>query len=242
MIDYKELFSNPIVRNVLCLVVGVAIGAVFYPSKNIEEKYERQYKQKLEEEMRTQSEINSKQISQLKEEFAKTSSELKKEKREAESKVTQLSETVKNLQSKQKTAYYKLIKPDGTIEIKKFSESEVNESTRVVTQIQQEFKEKVESIEQKWETVHKKRVQDLTVEYRSKEQTYQKKISELEEQVKYSKKTEINPKKYGISGGYMSGDTYYVSGEADVFGPVYLEVQGQTGKNNAIGAGIGLRF
>lgn len=218
----------------LVLLVGVAIGAIFYPTKHIEESLETKH----EAETKTLKEEHLKEVARIQESLNKVSAEASEYRKNTETKITQLTTQVHELQSKQKTAYYKVVRPDGTVEIKKFTESEVNESTKVITQIQQEFKEKVEQIESKWETIHKERVADLKKDYESKEQTYKKEIDEL----KQTKVVDINKKSFGVEAGVLLDKSYYGHVTYDVFGPLFLGLHSQFGTTNTAGAGIGLRL
>lgn len=226
--------NNKWAQFLLVLVAGIAIGALFYPTKHIEETITQKY----ESEMKTLKEQHAKEEQQSKEALDKQVQEFKSYKSETEIKISKLVVENKDLKSKQKTAYYKIVRPDGTIEIKRFTESEVNESTKVITQIQTEFTQKVEAIEAKWEKIHKERVTSLKKEFDSKEEAYKKEIAEYQSK----KVVDINPKKYGIAAGMLLDKSYLVQGEADVFGPVYVGVQGVTGKTNTIGGLLGLRF
>jgi hypothetical protein len=149
MINFAELLSKEWVRLVGMLLLGVTIGAIFYPTKRIEEKITQKY----EQEIASLKEVHQKEVDSVQEEFVKVASEYHSYHDEMEKKVSSLTVEVRTLQSKQKTAYYKIVKPDGTIEIKKFTESEVNESSKVITQVQEEFKRKVDSIESKWQSM-----------------------------------------------------------------------------------------
>src|SRR5690606_32585529 len=119
-----------------------------------------------------------------------------------------------------------------------FSESEVTESTKVIAQIQEEFKTKIESIEKKWSDVHRERVLELKKEYDSKLEEYQKKIVELEK----DKIVDINKKSFGVEVGLVTGLNYYGHVTYDVFGPFFLGLHTQLGSSVSAGAGIGIRF
>lgn len=219
---------------VLVFVVGVGVGALFYPTKHIEERV----KQKYEEQSAKVAEEHKKEIASIQESFDKQIQSYKSVVAEKESKLNQLTVQISNLKKSQKTTYYKIIKPDGTVEVRKTSDSESEESTQIVTQIQQEFKEKVASIENKWETLHKQRVSEIKTEYSKKEEEYKKKISTLESE----KIVDINPKKYGIEGGITTQRSTYLHVNADVFGPFFVGAHASTGNENSLGAGIGFRF
>lgn len=219
-------------------VSGIAIGAIFYPTKHIEETYKEHY----EEVLKKEREETAKRELETKAAYTKELTSIHSQKMELESKVSVLTVEVRDLKSKQKTAYYKIVRPDGTIEIKRFTESEVTESTQVISQIQTEFKQKVESIEQKWEKVHKERVTKLKEEYSAKEKEYQSKIHDLEK----TKVVDINKKNGGLEVGLTTKGNVYLHPTYDVFGPVFIGAHAEgspaTGSGFSGGAGVGIRF
>lgn len=232
-----NLLNKEWVKYLLTLIAGVAIGAVFYPTSHLEEKISKKY----EEEVKSLKETHLREEQNLKESYAKSSEEFKSYKQESERKVSVLTTQIQTLQSKQKTSYYKLIKPDGTIEVKKFSESEVNESSSTVTSIQEEFKTKIASIETKWEKIHKERVSKMTKDFSQKEETYKHKIEELEK----TRTVDTNKKSFGVEGGYNTESQYYLHATGDLFGPVFMGVHTESNKEldkKSIGAGLGIRF
>jgi len=232
----KKLLNNKIFHYILLLGIGVTIGVLFYPTKKITERIKTEH----EEEFKMQSTIHkiltkklTLQIDSLKEEKTKLTIETSQ-------KITKLTYQVRELQSKKKETFYKLIKPDGTIEEKRFTESEVNESSQVVTKVREEFDQKVTKISERWQRVHTTRVRKLKREFDKKESTYKKTISKMESE----KITDINPKKYGVELGYTADSNYYGHVNIDVFGPVFLGLHTETdfGANHTVGAGIGIRF
>jgi hypothetical protein len=235
--DFKGLLSVEWVRYVVILFVGVTVGALFYPTKHIEEKLSLKYEQEISQ----LKETHQKEIDTQQEIFTSLAGEYHSYHDEMESKVSSLTTEVHSLQSKQKTAYYKIVRPDGTIEIKKFTESEVNESSKVVTQVQEEFKRKTDSIESKWKSIHETRVVEIKKEYEQKESNYKKTIEDLQK----SKVTSVNEKRFGLEGGMMSNRDYYLHATADLWGPVFVGIQGEANKEfneNRLGLGLGLRF
>jgi hypothetical protein len=229
-----EFLKNEYVRYVLILLVGITIGVIFYPSKRMEEKLSLKY----EQEITSLKEIHSKETSDLNEKFIQTNNEVKSYKMEQELKVTKLTSEIKSLQSKQKTSYFKIVRPDGTVEIKKFTENEINQSSQVITQVQEEFKQKVESIEQKWSSIHKERVLKIENEFNSKESEYKKTIEELQK----SKITTTNQKRFGLETGIFTNKDYYGHISMDVWGPMYIGIIAEHGINNLLGVGTGIRF
>lgn len=235
--NYKELLSKEWVRLVGVLLIGVTIGAVFYPTKHIEEKMTAKH----QEEVALLKESHSKEVYELNEKYVASVQENKQLHIESEQKITKLTNEVKTLQSKQKIATYKLIKPDGTIEERTFTESEVNESSKVVTSIQEEFKTKIDQIETKWSTIHQERVSKLVKDFDSKEMEYKKTIDELSK----SKVVTTNEKRFGVEAGIMNDKNYYGHATMDVWGPTFVGVHGELGQNgdgNKLGVGLGLRF
>ena len=231
-----ELFSKEWVRLVGVLLIGVTIGALFYPTKRIEEKLTIKH----QEEVSALKEVHSKETKNLTEKYDSALAESKSLKQESEHKIAKLTDEVKSLKSRSTTTTYKLVKPDGTIEERTFSQSEIDESSRVVTQIQEEFKTKIESIETRYATIHSERVTAIKREFDSKEEEYRKTIDELQK----SKTVSVNEKRFGIEGGYLSNKNYYGHATMDLWGPVFLGVHGELSQHdgNKLGAGLGLRF
>lgn len=234
--NFLDLLKNEYVRGVLVLLVGVTIGVVFYPTKRIEEKLT----QKHQEEITLLKESHSKEVQDITEKYASSLKENKELHIQSEQKITKLTNEVKTLKSKQKIATYKLIKPDGTIEERTFSETEIDESSKVVTSIQEEFKQKIDQIETKWSDIHKERVTKIQKNFDAKETEYKKTIDELTK----SRTVSVNEKRFGLEAGMMSNKDYYGHATADLWGPVFIGVHGELGSNNdnKLGAGIGLRF
>ena len=235
---WKELLSKEWVRLVGVLLIGITIGALFYPTKHIEEKLTVKH----QEEINNLKEQHSKEMVDVTEKYASSLKENKSLKEESERKISKLTDEVKSLKSKTKSSTYKLVKPDGTIEERTFSESEIDESSHVVTQIQEEFKTKVEQIESRYATIHAERVTAIKKEFDSKESEYKKTIDELTK----SKTVSVNEKRFGIEAGILTDKNYYGHATMDLWGPVFLGVHGELSQErlngNKMGAGIGLRF
>lgn len=229
----RFIAENKLVQFLLVGLCGIAIGVIFYPTKEIQEKEKIKYEQQI-----------SKLSEEHKIELNKLNESLKKEKhrvvtinKDLRSKLDKITVENKELKNKQKVSYFKLIKPDGTIEIKKFSESEINESSQVITKIQQEFEFRLKSVEDKWEKIHEQRVSSIKKEFDKKEEEYKKQTQELEK----IKITEINKKKFGLEVGLNLQKQLYGHITYDLFGPLFIGLHSQVGSINT-GAGIGIRF
>lgn len=235
----KDLLQkNNLIPLLVGLGIGLTVGLLLLPSKKIQEEERYKYEQQVAKLKQSHSE----EISSIKSELSEKTKIFQRTEKELSSKLNTLNEQITSLKSKQKTSYYKIVKPDGTIEIKKFSESETDESTKVISRIQDEFMEKVSSIEKKWSEIHDKRVAEVKKQFDTKEQEYQKTISELEKK----KTIEINPKKFGVEVGFTSNNRYYSHVSADVWGPFFVggHVDFDT-KFPSIGVGgfgLGIRF
>lgn len=232
--SFMNLLKNSFFRYSLTLFMGLAVGAVFFPSKKVSETVSAKYENTIAEMKST----HEKETSSFKEQISVLSETEKKISSEYEKKVSQLTTQVSELKTKNKTSYYKLIKPDGTIEVKKFSESEVNESNQVITQINEEFKTKVESIEKKWESAHVERVAMIQKQFDEREASYQKTISSMKAQ----RVTETNKREFGGELGAMTNGNYYGHVQGDIVGPVYVGVHGELGPHPALGLGLGIKF
>jgi uncharacterized protein (DUF3084 family) len=236
MIDkVKDLVQNSrLLQFTLVLIFGIAIGAIAYPTKRIEERE----KSKYQEELKIVNESHDKLIKQITSEIDKTTSEYKQYRSNSEQKISKLTYQIHDLRSKQKTSYYKIVRPDGTVEIKKYSETDVSESTQTIDQIQQEFKRQMDSITKQTEELHKKQIENLQHDFDSKERSYQNKITELEK----SKVEEINQKHFGLEVGMNTNMSYYGHATADLFGPFFAGVQTDISMTPSFGLGIGIRF
>lgn len=197
--------QNIWVRYILILFVGITVGAIFYPTRRVEEKTSAKYEQ---------------QISQMKTEFSQYKSL-------SEEKITSLTSQVTDLSSHSKVVYEKITRPDGTIEVHQTTVKNTTENT-----------------DSSSSTTDEKTVQ-MQKDFASKEQQYQQTIQTLEK----SKTVTVNEKHFGVEIGIMNDKDYYVHGTADLWGPVFLGIQGEVkgpssdqNADNRVGVGIGLRF
>lgn len=233
----KRLLKHKYAAPVIALLVGMAIGAIFYPSKSItrevvskyEEKIERLENEKRDIEFKSQTELFNKEV-----QFSQKKSEL-------QNKISSLTTENTRLKRKTKETMIKIIKPDGTITEKSYKESDTEIVSQIVIDIKQEFTEKVTSIENKWKDVHEKRVVAI-------KDKYDKQLSEKQHIIDEYRKREtikINERKFGVSLGYTNYDKYFSSISYDVFGPFFLDLhlESDSGfRDSGAGVGIGFRF
>jgi hypothetical protein len=232
--------NNKWVSYGVTLFVGVCVGALFYPSKTIikEVKVEDITRiTKLEKEL-----TNTKK--QYEEKLFQEQTENRQREETLTKKITSLDTEIRVLKSKVKTSYYKLVKPDGTIEERKFTESEVDESTKVIKSIQEEFIYKITEIENRWMSIHRDRVLQLQVEHKKETDSYKEQIKKMEEY----EKVEINKRSTQFEIGLLSNKNYYLHVTRDLFSPVFIGVHTQTNfgllanPEFAVGGGVGMRW
>lgn len=230
------VINSPLLRYALVLVTGIAIGAIFYPTKHLEESLRIEYEQKM-----TQLDESHKAFeSTLNESLTRVSNEKKSLELETTKTIAKLTTENSTLKSKKSVNWYKIVHPDGTIEERRQSETQVDQTNQVITSVKEEFTQKVKEIETRYEVIHAQRVTAIKETFDRKEATYKETIAKLSQ----DKVVDINPKKYGVEIGYLSNKDYYGHVNIDVVGPIFLGLQTQTNfsDNNAVGAGFGIRF
>lgn len=233
----KKALNNPLIRYALILVLGVAIGAIFYPTKHIEREIEQKYQSKIQ---RIKEETKLREII-FKDAIDKQIALSIKIEKESNEKISSLKIENNSLKQKVKERKLKIVKPDGTVVEESFRESETEAVSRIITDVRQEFNTKVKSIENKWKKVHEKRVTDIKEKYENKLEEKQKIIAEY----KKKESIKVNPRSFGLAAGVMSDNHIYTNISYDIFGPLFLNVQMEYSKNfenNAGGIGLGLRF
>lgn len=233
----KSLLQNQWARYVLVLLVGIGVGAIFYPSKTITEEKVREYEEKI---VRLQEEKRE-AVSVVKGLLDEERKESKEYKEETNKQLSSLKQENISLKSKVKESRFKIVKPDGTIEEKWFKESETDIVSSTVTRIKTEYTKKVASIESKWKKIHEKRLREV-------KENFDKKIAESKESKEkevFKKKTEINKRSFGVSVGVMSNKDYFSSINYDVYGPIFLDIHLQSDDafdDKEAGVGFGIRF
>jgi hypothetical protein len=232
----KKLLSNNWFRYCVIFGIGVTIGCVFYPAKRVDETLKKEYEQRIAKVVEEKETLSK----DLTEKYSKLSGEYSSYKVETSTKMSSLTVQVKELQAKKKETYYQIVHPDGTIETKKYTESEVNESNQIISEVKLEFAQKVTEIEHKWESIHSERVLALKKDYNKRESVYQETIKKME----YEKITETNMKRHDLELGMLSDRSYYTHIGMDVWGPMFVGVQAQSNFSDAfrVGAGVGVRF
>jgi hypothetical protein len=229
------LLKNQKVQLAIALFVGITIGALFYPTKSIEEKVSKKYEQQIS----TLNQVHSQELQASKQELDKVTSQSQTLQAQSQEQISQLTTQVHDLQSSKKTTYYKIVHPDGTVEIRETTDAESQEEDSVATQVQAEYQQKLSEATSQLEKTHQDEITTLEKSYTSKAQAYEETISSLQK----SKTVEINQKTTSVEGGLMNDKDYYVHAQHDLWGPVFLGGQGEAGQaGGRFGLGIGIRF
>ena len=232
-----KILKNKWAQFGLTLLIGVAIGAIFYPTKHIEREIESKYQREIDTLKTDRKYIEEKYSQELNKEIRSNV----KYREDTSKKLSSLKTENTRLKQQVKERTLKIVKPDGTIVEETFRESQTEVVSKVVTEVRQEFDRKVSSIENKWKRVHERRVRDIKAKHEQELKQKDKLIST------YKKKEEIkiNPRSFGIAAGVMSDGGYYGNVSYDIFGPVFINGHIDTNKeldDNRIGGGFGLRF
>ena len=231
------MLKNKYTQLVLTLLIGIGIGAIFYPSKTITKEEMYKFEQKIE-----RLETEKKNLTSF---YEKQINKEEREHKEFKEEITKKTESLReeNFQLKQKVSEkrFKIVRPDGTVEEKWFKDSETDVVSSTVTKIKSEFTRKVTEIENKWKSIHEKRISKIR-------ETYERKIAESKNErveIVKKKKVQINKKSFGLSLGYTSDQKYFSSIMYDVYGPFFLDLHLDANQNlteKTGGIGIGMRF
>lgn len=232
----KKLLNNRYAQLVLVLILGISIGAVFYPTKTIREeehqKYQRELKQVEEKHVKITNDVKDKYNAEIK--------SMKSTVDETTRTVNVLRQENHQLRAKTDEGTLRIVRPDGTIIEKTYKKTETEQISKITTSIKDEFTRKVKSIESKWMNIHKERISKIKKDFDLKIETKEKEIFELHKK----KVVEINKRNFGIAAGFLTNKNYYSGIDYTIFGPVFLDthVQSDFRGDFAVGGGIGLRF
>lgn len=209
-----EILKNKYVQLTGCLLLGITIGAVFYPTSNIEDKYKMEYQLK-------ESELKSTHLAETKALSDKLDQEEASNKiyqEETSKKIHTLVTENSSLKSSIKKKKFKLIKPDGTIVEEEFEESNSEATTSKITEIREEFNKKVSEIETKWKKVHEERVVVLKKQFDEEI----KRVREESKSEESSHTVSKNKKNLGIEYGMTTEKEYYSHTTYTLWGPIFI--------------------
>jgi len=229
------------------LLLGAAVGVIFYPTKAVTEKevskVKDAYELKISEIQKTHTEESAKLSEKLvAEESARKSLEI-----ETAKKVESLAQENRSLKQSSKKQKFKLIKPDGTIIEKEVEQSASEAASSVIVSIKEEFNQKVKSIEEKWKKVHEARVVELKKQFDQDIEKTKNEQKVVEKIVEKEKIVEVNKKKLRPEVGVAhDGDDLmgYMHVSYPIVGPVFLGggISGNKSKFGEAQIGIGLEL
>lgn len=233
----KKLAQTTSFKIGMALIVGIAIGAIFYPKKEVTEET----KVRIEELKQKEAEYKAKYEAEYQEKLKAVETQNKKL---TESLTNKLEKTVQEnskLRLQTEEQIVKIIRPDGTIEEKTIRKSDTQKETQIVTTIKEEFTRKIEEIETRYKEVYAERLEKIKQDVESKLKEKDHKIAELESK----KHTKINDGDTRLGVGMTNERDYYGLIERDIFGPIFMHgLIEQDRQQNQLkgGIGIGLKF
>ena len=122
-----------------------------------------------------------------------------------------------------KRRWFKLIKPDGTIVEKEYTESHKEEVESIVTSVKAEFTRKVSAIETKWLKLHKFRVSELKQEHEKNTLVLHDSYKEQLRQERSKTTVSYGSRKYIVRAGYTSRLDYYAGFGYTLLGPLFID-------------------
>ena len=226
--------KNHTVQLAIAFIIGAIVTYFVYPTTQIEERISSKYEKQLQETLTTHQSV----VKSLREEIDIKEKAMSSYQESVAQTINTYESEIKELRIKTSEGTYKLIKPDGTIVEKTFKKSETEEYTAYVKTVQEEFNKKINSIEQKWLTIHKDAVSELKIKY---DQDYEKKLAEYKQTDK-EKIIKSNMKTYGVEAGYTTQQEAYLHTTYTFWGPMFMggHIQGPTdGSSMSVGVGVG---
>jgi len=232
----KDLI-NKYYSYLIAFAAGAALMYFVYPTKRIEETVTSRYEKQLQE----VQEQSSKTVSDVSKAKDQTISDLNQSIAIYKLQVESLDLKVSEMSSHKVQISTKTTKPDGTIEEKTYVESQESSSQKIASELKYSYDQQIQQLRTEWEKVSE--------EERTKtEQTNQEKMAKYEKEIqdlKQTKVTETNVKKFGLEVGATTDKAVYVHGTYDVLGPVFIGAETQKMINSdhiSAGVGLGIRI
>jgi histone deacetylase complex regulatory component SIN3 len=233
----KDLASNRYVQLVVTLIVGISLGYLVFPSKKLVETTDAAWEKKIET-IKTDYE---KQLTDARSTISTLEQHNLTVTKSYEKKIEELTSQIIKLKKSSKTTIYKIVRPDGTVETQEVTETNEDSTTETVTQIKQEYDQKIKEVEETTKKTYEEKITKIETEHSTKEQILQTEIAEL----KKSKTETIGQKSFGVEAGALTDKNYYVHTSYDFWGPMTVGVQVERSwqdQSMSAGGGIGVRF
>lgn len=244
MSNLMVLLQNKYVQLALTLVIGITVGAVFYPTKTTEEKVRKEITEEYELKIEEKEKLHILETQQLMSSLESQENSNREYKEQTEHKLQKLVQENHSLKQSMKKKKLKIVKPDGTIVEEEIEEWNSEESNSIITEVREEFTRKVEEIESKWKKIHEMRVAQIKTEYEAELEKARKETKTVEVVVEKEKIVEVNKKKLRPEIGLTSDQSMYIHGTYTVWGPTFIG-GGVSGSKNGFGdarIGVGLEF
>jgi len=241
-----ELLKKRWVQISIAALLGMAIGAVFYPTSTITERVKKEITEQYELKI---SELKKEHFAKIEEvnETLSHREEMNRELREETSrKINSLTTENRELRTSMKRKKFRLVKPDGTIIEKEYEESQSEEISSVVTEVREEFNRKVSSIENKWKKIHTDRVRSLKEKFDSEIAKVKSEKKDKVITIEKEKVVKVNEKKFRPELGVTSDSEVYFHSTYNLVGPIFIgggaTVLLDTGELDHVSLGIGVEL
>ena len=248
----QRLLRNKYTPYALAFVGGIVLTIIVYPSgsitkterSKIEEEIRSSYETKLQESesiLKSERESHQKEINSIKQETSKRELEMS-------TKINSLVTENSSLKQRTKMVTIEKIYPDGRIERKTISTSELESETQTIARIQQEADQKIKDTVDKLNEDHAKEIAEKTSDLRSKvdslSTTLQTSERLLKEEREKTSSIIKNPRPFALGLGLNTDKQYTVETQYTFWGPVYLGASYDRGgiSNDRAGLSLGIRF
>lgn len=235
LIDIKSWLGNRYVQLVGALVAGALLSALFYPSSQTEERIKQKYEQITKQKVQEQRDITTSVVK----EYNSLSQTYRNLQDEYKSKVSQLTSTIQEMTSSRIEIFYKLTKPDGTIEERRYFEYRNTATAKMLTDLKTDYERKMQETQSETQKKHEAEVAQMKDSYSRQIASLTKKISILEKETT----TTINPKKFGLEAGATLERRGYAHATYTFWGPMFLGTHYETdGTKSSFGMGLGINL
>jgi hypothetical protein len=246
------ILNNQYARYAIVFFAGIAMTILLYPSEStsIAEKEKilnetrASYESKLQESEKTlkqERETHQKDIETVRQESFRREQELT-------TRISSLSTENSSLKQKTKMVTVEKVHPDGTVERKTISTSELESETQVIAQIQREAEEKIVDTVSKLKFEHARELNEKTSVLQTKidklSLELNKSESLLKEEREKTSRTTSNPRPFALGLGLNTDRQYTVETHYTFWGPVYVGASYDRGgiSNDRAGLSLGIRF
>ena len=248
----ENIAKSKYAPHALAFVGGVILTIVLYPSgsmtqtekSKIEQEIRSSYEAKLQESdtlIKSERESNQKQIDSIKQESAKKELEMS-------TKINSLVTENSSLKQKTKMVTIEKIFPDGRIERKTISTSELESETQTIARVQQEADQKLKETVSALNEQHVKEISEKTSSLNSKIETLSLNLQTSEKLLKEEREKTTsytkNPRPFAVGIGLNTDKQYTVETQYTFLGPIYLGASYDKGgiSNDRAGLLLGIRF